>query len=74
MVISSNSHLEKGVAVVDDVKSPGKSIEVDEADLAKVRALAEAKMMRHRLDDYLSVIFGVGAALILWILQMLDVY
>lgn len=55
-------------------KSPGRSVDVDEADLAKVRALADAKMMRHRLDDYLSVVLGVGTAVILWILQMLDVY
>ena len=61
--------------MVDDIeKSPGRSVEIDEADLAKVKALADAKMMRHRLDDYLSVVLGVGAAVILWILQMLDVY
>jgi hypothetical protein len=60
--------------VVDDVASPGQAVEVDNADLAKVQAMADAKMMRHRLDDYLSVVLGVGAALILWILQMLDVY
>lgn len=60
--------------MVDNVANPGKAVDVDEADLAKVKALADAKMMRHRLDDYLSVILGVGAALVLWILQMLDVY
>jgi hypothetical protein len=58
--------------VVDDAEKP--AVQVDEADLAKVKAMAEAKLMRHRLDDYLSVILGVGAAVVLWILQMLDVY
>lgn len=60
--------------MVDTIENSGQSVKVDEADLAKVKAMADAKMMRHRLDDYLSVILGVGAAVLLWILQMLDVY
>jgi len=60
--------------MADDIQEPGQAVDIDQADLAKVKALADAKMMRHRLDDYLSVVLGVGAALILWILQLLDVY
>jgi hypothetical protein len=60
--------------VVDTIENSGQSVNVDAADLAKVKAMADNKMMRHRLDDYLSVILGVGAAVLLWILQMLDVY
>ena len=60
--------------MVDEAASPAKAVNIDEADLAKVKAMAEAKMMRHRLDDYLSVFLGVGAAVLLWILQMLDLY
>ncbi len=47
---------------------------VDESDLAKVKAQSEAKLLRHRLDDYLAVILGAGSAIILWILQALDLY
>lgn len=47
---------------------------LDAQDLEKVKAQSEAKLMRHRLDDYLAVVLGVGAALVLWILQMLDLY
>lgn len=47
---------------------------IDEADLAKVKAQSEAKLLRHRLDDYLAVILGAGSAFILWVLQALDVY
>ena len=69
-----NNLIEEEMGMVDDAANPEVAVRVDEADLAKVRAMADAKMMRHRLDDYLSVILGVGAALLLWILQFLDVY
>lgn len=57
--------------VIESIKDNGAA---DEAELARVKAESEAKLMRHRLDDYLAIILGVGSALILWILQMLDVY
>jgi hypothetical protein len=60
--------------MADDAPKPAATVQVDEADLAKVRAMADAKLMRHKLDDYVSVILGVGSAVLLWILQMLDLY
>ena len=50
------------------------SSDVDEADLAKVQADADNKLMRHRLDDYVCIILGVGVCLLLWFLQLLGVY
>jgi hypothetical protein len=47
---------------------------VDEIDLARVRTQSEAKLMRHRLDDYLAIVLGVGSAIFLWLLQVLDWY
>ena len=60
--------------MADNAPKPAAAGAVDEADLAKVRAMADSKLMRHKLDDYVSVILGVGSAVLLWILQMLDLY
>ena len=43
-------------------------------DLEKVKADSKAKLDRHRLDDYLAIILGCGACLILWVLQLLGFY
>ena len=48
--------------------------EVDIEDLEKVKAESEAKLMRHRLDDYVSIILGVGACIVLWFLQLIGLY
>jgi hypothetical protein len=60
--------------VVDNAATPDRAVDMDDADLARVKAQSEAKLMRHRFDDYLAVVLGVGAALVLWILQMFDLY
>ena len=46
----------------------------DKSDLEKVKADSKAKLDRHRLDDYLAIILGCGACLLLWILQVLGFY
>jgi hypothetical protein len=48
--------------------------EVSEAELKKVEASAAAKQLRHRLDEYVAIILGVGAVLVLWFLQIMGVY
>lgn len=48
--------------------------EIDKDELEKVQAETDAKMMRHRLDDYVAIILGVGACIILWILQAMGLY
>ena len=48
--------------------------EVDIEDLEKVKAESEAKLMRHRLDDYVAIILGVGACIVLWLLQLMGLY
>lgn len=50
------------------------SQEVNEADLERVKKDADAKLMRHRLDDYVAIILGVGSCIILWLFQLVGWY
>ena len=45
-----------------------------EEDLKKVEAEALKKAMRHRLDEYIAMALGIGAVLILWLLQEIGFY
>jgi hypothetical protein len=56
--------------MTDDVEQR----EISEEELKKVEAAAAAKQMRHRLDEYVAIILGVGAVLVLWFLQIMGVY
>jgi putative heme degradation protein len=55
----------------DDI---ARKTDVDEAELKKVAATAEAKQLRHRVDEYIAMVIGVGAVLLLWFLQYLGLY
>jgi len=46
----------------------------EEADLKKVAAESAAKQLRHRLDEYIAIILGVGSVLLLWLLQLMGFY
>jgi len=48
--------------------------EVSEEELKKVEQAALSKQLRHRLDEYIAIILGVGAVLVLWFLQVMGVY
>ena len=45
-----------------------------EDDLKKVEYEAIKKSIRHRLDEYLALALGIGAVLILWLLQDIGLY
>ncbi len=45
-----------------------------EEDLKKVQAEAMKKSVRHRLDEYIAMVLGVGAVLLLWFLQAIGLY
>ena len=45
-----------------------------DADLQKVKRESEAKQLRHRLDEYIALILGVGSVLLLWFLQAIGLY
>ena len=45
-----------------------------EEDLKKVAAEAMKKSVRHRLDEYIAIVLGVGAVLFLWFLQWIGLY
>jgi hypothetical protein len=45
-----------------------------EEDLKKVEAESLKKAVRHRLDEYIAIVLGLGAVLLLWILQELGLY
>ncbi len=45
-----------------------------EEDLKKVEAEAIKKSLRHRLDEYIAIAIGLGAVLLLWLLQELGFY
>jgi hypothetical protein len=47
---------------------------MQEEDLKKVEAEAFKKAMRHRMDEYLAIVLGVGAVLLLWFLQAIGLY
>jgi hypothetical protein len=57
--------------MTDDID---KKAELDEAELKKVVATAEAKQLRHRLDEYVAMVIAIGAVMILWLLQTLGFY
>jgi hypothetical protein len=45
-----------------------------EEDLKKVEAEALKKALRHRVDEYIAIVLGVGAVLLLWFLQEIGMY
>jgi hypothetical protein len=45
-----------------------------EEDLKKVEAEALKKALRHRVDEYIAIILGVGAVLFVWFLQEMGMY
>jgi HD superfamily phosphohydrolase YqeK len=45
-----------------------------EEDLRKVETESLKKSVRHRLDEYIAIILGVGAVLLLWFLQEIGLY
>jgi hypothetical protein len=45
-----------------------------EEDLKKVEAEALKKALRHRLDEYIAIGLGVGAVLIIWLLQEMGLF
>jgi len=51
-----------------------KKTDLDDAELKKVAATAEAKQLRHRVDEYIAMVIALGAVLILWLLQSLGLY
>ena len=47
---------------------------IDDDDLRKVVAAAEAKQRRHRVDEYIAIVIAIGAVFILWFLQFVGLY
>ncbi len=45
-----------------------------EEDLRKVEFDAMKKSVRHRLDEYIAIVLGLGAVLLLWFLQQIGLY
>jgi hypothetical protein len=45
-----------------------------EEDLRKVEAESMKRSIRHRLDEYIAIVLGVGAVLLLWFLQSIGLY
>jgi hypothetical protein len=45
-----------------------------EEDLKKVEAESTAKSLRHRVDEYIAIVLGLGIVLLLWILQAIGLY
>lgn len=45
-----------------------------EEDLKRVEAESAAKSLRHRLDEYIALVLGLGTILLLWILQAIGLY
>jgi hypothetical protein len=45
-----------------------------EEDLKKVERESMAKAMRHRLDEYIAIVLGLGTVLLLWLLQAIGLY
>ncbi len=43
-------------------------------DLKKVEAESAAKQTRHRVDEYIALILGLGSVLLLWFLQAMGLY
>jgi hypothetical protein len=57
--------------MTDDIDKKEK---VDDEDLKKVLASAEAKQRRHRVDEYIAMVIALSAVLILWFLQFVGLY
>jgi len=57
--------------MTDDIDKKEK---MDDEDLKKVLATAEAKQRRHRVDEYIAMVIAIGAVFILWFLQFLGLY
>jgi hypothetical protein len=55
------------------MEEPNKENALEE-DLKKVETESIKKSIRHRLDEYIAIALGVGAVLLLWILQELGLY
>jgi len=51
-----------------------KKEEMSDEDLKKVRAQADAKQLRHRVDEYIAMVIAISAVLLLWFLQFVGVY
>jgi len=45
-----------------------------EEDLKKVERESMAKALRHRLDEYIAIVLGLGTVLLLWFLQAIGLY
>lgn len=45
-----------------------------EEDLKKVEAESASKSLRHRVDEYIAIVLGLGIVLLLWILQAIGLY
>jgi hypothetical protein len=45
-----------------------------EEDLKKVEAESLKKAMRHRVDEYIAIVLGLGAVLLLWLFQEIGFY
>jgi hypothetical protein len=59
------------MANIPDSDSTGSEIQ---DDLKKVERESEAKLLRHRADDYVAMALGVGSVILLWILQSMGLY
>jgi hypothetical protein len=57
--------------MTEEAQNQGKTTE---GDLQKVERESAAKQTRHRLDEYIAIILGVGAVLLLWFLQAMGLY
>jgi hypothetical protein len=51
-----------------------KKEEMSDEDLKKVRAQADAKQLRHRVDEYIAMVIAISAVLLLWFFQFVGVY
>jgi hypothetical protein len=45
-----------------------------EEDLIKVEVESATKSLRHRMDEYIAIVLGLGTVLLLWILQAIGLY
>jgi hypothetical protein len=45
-----------------------------EEDLKKVERESMAMALRHRLDEYIAIVLGLGTVLLLWFLQAIGLY
>jgi len=51
-----------------------KKSEMSDEDMKKVLAQAEAKQMRHRVDEYIAMVIAISAVFILWFFQFVGLY